>query len=527
MPHSALRRASLRTRGRDSRSGPFRSLRPAIFTLALVATLALTLPGSASAFGTMRIASGINRAIAATGIDYPGTGTIVYVVSQQGIISTVVNGAQNATPFLDIDALVYNPSGNDERGLLGFALHPDFVNNGEFFVHYSNNSGTTVISRFTLDGGDPLDADETSEEIILTQAQPFGNHNGGWIDFGPDGYFYISLGDGGSAGDPGNRAQNGNTLLGKILRIDVDGGTPYAIPADNPFVGAGDGFLDEIWAYGLRNAWRNSFDRQTGDLWIADVGQNAWEEINFEPAADEGGRNYGWRLMEGLVCYNPSEDCNDGSLTLPIHVYPHNSSGGFSVSGGYVHRDPAVPELNGLYIFADFVIPNIWTLSHDGNGGNVVVTNRSADFSPSMDGFTINNISSFGEGPNGELYLVSRGGATTGAVFQVFPDPADTGEVEFEPTNMQIDLSSQNPFSVASPLQFSVSLPEARDLTVEVIDAIGRQVRTLATGTHPAGLHAFTWNGRTQEGDFAPSGVYFLRAVTPNQIATQKVGFLR
>ena len=271
----------------------------------------------------------------------------------------------------------------------------------------------------------------------------------------------------------------------------------------------------------LRNAWRNSFDRATGDLWIGDVGQNAWEEVDFEPA-NTPGRNYGWRRMEGLVCFNPSSGCNDGTLTLPIHVYSHAL--GISITGGYVFRDPSVPALNGLYIFADYGTGRIWSLSHDGNGGNVVVTERTSEFSPSTDGFTINTVTSFGEGPNGELYLGDYGGQ----VYKVIPDPADTGEVVVDPTlGLRIDLASSNPFSAASPLEFAINLPADGSLSVAIVDALGREVRAFTSGQQSAGRKSFVWNGRTNDGDFAPSGVYFLRAVGDRQIASQKVSFVR
>lgn len=495
-------------------------------SLALFVALLVSSPKpAAAAFETVQIASGLSSPIYATGINYPDLGELVYIVQQNGIIRVMVDGVLQATPFLNIDPRVLS---GGERGLLGFALHPDFVTNGEFIVHYSwddpanTGDGDTRIARFGLVGGNPLDGDEDSEEVLLTEDQPFSNHNGGWIAFGPnDGYLYISLGDGGSGGDPGNRSQNGATILGKMLRIDVDNGTPYAIPPDNPFADPGDGFRDEIWAYGLRNAWRNGFDRATGDLWIGDVGQDEWEEIDFEPA-NTGGRNYGWRRMEGLDCYNPSSGCNDGSLTLPIHVYSH--AVGFSVTGGHVHRDPSVPELNGLYIFADYGSGRIWSLSHDGSGGSVVVTERTSEFSPSQEGFTINTVASFGEGPNGELYLCDIGGQ----VYQVVGDPADTGDVEPAPiSSLRLDLASANPFTPASPLQFAVSLPESGSLDIAVIDAAGRAVRSLVNGEENAGRKHYVWNGRTDGGDFAASGVYFLRAVTDRQVATQKVGFLR
>jgi len=497
--------------------------------LGLTVALAVSVPETSSAFGTVRIASGLNRPIFATGVEYPGNGDLLYIVEQRGVVKVMVNESLQGASFLDIDSLIPNISGNDERGLLGFALHPDFVNNGEFFVHYSNSASNTVIARYTLDSGNPLDADESSAEIIYTENQPFSNHNGGSIEFSPiDGYLYIGLGDGGSGGDPGNRAQNGSVNLGKILRIDVDGSSPYEIPASNPFVGSGDGFNDEIWTWGWRNPWRFSFDRLTGDMYVADVGQNAWEEVDFEAAGDAGGKNYGWRRMEGLHCFIPNNNCNDGSLTLPILEYPHNSGGGFSISGGYVYRGNAIPSLYGEYFYADFVIPNIWSLTHDGNGGSVVITDRESQLSPSTDGHTVNQIASFGEDANGELLIVDRGGATSGQLFKLIPETADTAQNEIEPLGgLTLALGSQNPFSSDYPIQFQVVLEREAALTVDVLDTNGRKIRTIATGTEAAGVYTYSWDGKADDGQTSPSGVYFLRAVSENQRSTKKVGFLQ
>ena len=278
---------------------------------------------------------------------------------------------------------------------------------------------------------DPEVADPGSALILLTIFQPFSNHNGGWIGFGPnDGFLYISTGDGGSAGDPGNRAQDiTNQLLGKMLRIDVDGndgpGGNYGIPAGNPFVGiTGD---DEIWAYGLRNPWRSSFDRATGDLYIADVGQNAWEEIDFQPADSTGGENYGWRCYEGDHTFNAGGCPPAKTMVFPIHEYSHAL--GRSLTGGYVYRGCAIPTLDGTYFFADYVFTRLWSFSYDGNNVSNF-TSRFAELSPSSDGFAINQISSFGEDARGELYIVDQGSGFDGQVFKVVPvkptiSPAD------------------------------------------------------------------------------------------------------
>jgi glucose/arabinose dehydrogenase len=229
------------------------------------------------------------------------------------------------------------------------AFHPNYVGNGFFYVSYTDAAGDSVIARYSV-SADPNRADLASGVILLTITQPFSNHNGGQLQFGPDGYLYISIGDGGSGGDPQNNGQNLGNLLGKILRIDVASGFPFAVPADNPFVGVG-GAREEIWSYGLRNPWRFSFDRLTGDLFIGDVGQSSWEEVDFQPAGSAGGENYGWRLMEGSSCFNPSTDCNNGTLTLPIREYDHTV--GCSVTGGYRYRGSANFDLEGFYFYGD------------------------------------------------------------------------------------------------------------------------------------------------------------------------------
>lgn len=350
------------------------------------------------------VASGLDRPVFVTAP--PGDADRLFIVEQPGRIRVVKNSSVLPTSFLDIDAQVGGgTSGGDERGLLGLAFHPQYSTNGLFYVNYIDNSGNTVLERFSA-SGDPDVADNSSAATILTITQPYINHNGGWSAFGPDGYLYIAVGDGGSANDPDNRAQDiTNELLGKILRIDVDGGTPYAIPSDNPFVGVtGD---DEIWAYGLRNPWRNSFDRLTGDLYIGDVGQSAREEVNFHAAASPGGQNYGWRCMEGTSCTGLTGcSCSDTALVLPIHEYDHNcTDGGFALTGGYVYRGSAIPDLAGTYLFADYECDKVWSFRYD--GANVTdFQDRSAELAPAE-----GSIASFGEDAQGELYIVSLNGS--------------------------------------------------------------------------------------------------------------------
>ncbi len=342
------------------------------------------------------VANGLAMPVNITHAD-DGSGRL-FINEQAGRI-VIYDGADIvATPFLDIRGRVLCCG---ERGLLGLAFHPNYQENGRFFVNYINGLGSTVISEFLV-SEDPNRALSDSERILLTFDQPFGNHNAGHLQFGPDGFLYIATGDGGSGGDPGDRGQSLATLLGKILRIDVDSGAPFAIPPSNPFVG--QAARGEIWAYGLRNPWRFSFDRETGDMFIGDVGQNAVEEIDFQPAASPGGENYGWRHMEGSQCFIPAADCNDGSLVLPIIDYQQNGQGG-SVTGGYRYRGFSFPPLQGTYFFADFVMRAFYAANQN-NGAWTVMGPRPTPFS----------ISTFGEDEAGELYFADY---AAGRIYQI------------------------------------------------------------------------------------------------------------
>jgi glucose/arabinose dehydrogenase len=315
----------------------------------------------------------------------------LFVVEQGGRIQIIENGELLATPFLDISERI---SSGGERGLLGMAFPPDYGSKGYFYVNYTDTNGDTVVARYAITD-DPNIAAPDSEEIVLTIDQPFPNHNGGQLAFGPDGYLYIGMGDGGGAGDPLNNAQNPQSLLGKILRIDVEsGGTPYAIPESNPFLAQNDPddlFRDEIWALGLRNPWRFSFDRLTGDLFIADVGQNAYEEIDFQPATSRGGENYGWNIMEGPEPYNNNPADLTG-LVLPVAEY--DRSQGQSVTGGMVYRGDLEPTLQGVYVYGDFINGQIWGLRPSGSGW---------ENAPLLD--SPYGISTFGEDEAGNIYL--------------------------------------------------------------------------------------------------------------------------
>ncbi len=329
----------------------------------------------------------------------------LFVVEKAGRIKIMdLDGNVLPTPFIDIDPIV-NSTAN-ERGLLGLAFHPDFANNGHFFVNYTGNDGNTRISRFTRSTTDLNVADPNSELVLLMVDQPFSNHNAGDLAFGPDGYLYIGLGDGGSGGDPGNRSQNPKEKLGKMLRLDVDSAIPYGIPTDNPFAQSAD-TLPEIWALGMRNPWRISFDRMTGDFWIGDVGQDKWEEVDMEPAGSKGGLNYGWRCYEGFVPYNTSGCGPENTYVPPIHAYQNTNAVGCSVTGGYVYRGSKQPSLYGKYIYTDYCTGIFWSLAPDGLGGwtNTELAN-------------LNNqeFAAFGEDVNGELYVAGIG---TGVIYHI------------------------------------------------------------------------------------------------------------
>jgi len=321
----------------------------------------------------------------------------LFVVEQEGRIQVFENNPNTSVTqvFLDIRDLVLF---GGEQGLLGLAFHPGFAQNGYFYVDYvADNPRRTVIARYTVSSSNSDQAERNSELVLLEVAQPFSNHKGGQIAFGPDGYFYIGLGDGGSAGDPQGNGQNRATLLGKILRIDVDSssqGLNYSIPSDNPFAGNTEGFREEIYAYGLRNPWRFSFDSATGQLWVADVGQNRIEEIDVV----EKGKNYGWNIMEGTLCYSPSQGCNQTGLELPAWEYGHDL--GDAVTGGFVYHGSELPELVGFYIYGDFGSGRIWALQYDGI--NEPVNKELVDSNL--------NISSFGKDQQNELYICDYNG---------------------------------------------------------------------------------------------------------------------
>lgn len=349
-------------------------------------------PGGTPGPGLVTVATGLSFPVDLTAP--PGDSSRLFVVEKTGTIRIIRNGNVVSAPFLDIRSQV---SGGSEQGLLGMAFDPDYATNGRFVVNFTDRAGTTRIVAYQV-SADPDAADPASADTILSVAQPYSNHNGGGLQFGPDGYLYIGLGDGGSAGDPADNGQNRTVLLGKMLRLDLNGGSPYAIPADNPFADS-TGLRGEIWSYGLRNPWRFSFDRQTGDFYIADVGQDAREEVNFAAAGSGSGANYGWSIMEGTACFGGGQ-CNQSGLTLPVLEYGHGE--GCSVTGGYVYRGSAAPGLVGRYFYADYC--QGWVRSFTMSGGQATDRRDWPELTPG------GAITSFGQDAAGEIYILVSGG---------------------------------------------------------------------------------------------------------------------
>jgi hypothetical protein len=356
----------------------------------------------------------------------PGDTERLFIVEQRGLILILrlENDSLVSQPFLDI---VDRVDDGGEKGLLGLAFHPNYAENGYFFVNYTHTGGPTslqtTIARYHVSATDPNVA-STDETPLLTFDQPYSNHNGGQLVFGPlDGYLYASTGDGGDAGDPENRAQNPEVYLGKLLRFDVDGGSPYAIPSTNPFAGD-DGMLDEIWALGLRNPWRIAFDPETGDLYIADVGQDDWEELDFQPASSSGAENYEWKVRESNHEFRPTVDYGPGSRVSPILEYPHSGGAynGCSITGGLVYRGCSMPDLRGTYFFADYCSDFIRSCRVV-DGKVTALKNRTAELNAGLGNDLIDDISTFGADGRGELYICdlrnTKAGETSAKLFRI------------------------------------------------------------------------------------------------------------
>lgn len=424
----------------------------------------------------------------------------IMIVSQPGRIYAIQNGAV-PTMQLMLDLTDSVTSRSSELGLLGLAFHPRFSENGYLFVDYTAaNPLRTVIARYTMRPPSSNTVDVSSRVVLLEIPQPYENHNGGCLAFGPDGYLYIGMGDGGSGGDPQNNAQNKKSLLGKILRIDVDaasGAKKYSIPADNPFKGNADA-AEEVFAYGMRNPWRFSFDRVTKKLWVGDVGQDKYEEVDIV----ESGKNYGWRTMEGRHCYNPPTGCDQAGLELPVWEYAHATGGGWCITGGVVYRGSALPALYGKYVYADYVTQTIWALSIDAQGiahNETLVENAGP-------------IVSFGVDAANELYACSY----DGKIFKMDKGTPVQNDAERSAFDFRLGQNYPNPFNAGTVLPFHIA--GAVHATLTVVDILGRTVATLVDGMYQPGSYTAHWEPRN-----SASGVYVYRMEAGGMISMRKL----
>ncbi|UHO36785.1 PQQ-dependent sugar dehydrogenase [Chryseobacterium capnotolerans] len=437
-----------------------------LFTLSIFSSLIV----NAQSINLVEFATGLTSPVEITNAN----DNRLFVVQQNGMIKIIQsNGTINPTNFLNISSKIIF---NGERGLLGLAFHPQYSTNGYFFVYYNNTAGNIVLARYSVNPANPDTADSNSEKILLNIPKPFANHNGGSIHFAPDGKLWVVTGDGGSGGDPNNNAQNKNVLLGKMLRIDVNATdpTPYNIPSDNPFAGAGVDGADEVWAYGLRNAWKFSFDLITGNAMIADVGQGAIEEINKMPI-NQAGLNYGWRCYEGNSAYNTNGCAAQSTMTFPVAVYDH-SGGKCSITGGYVYRGTQYPSLQGKYFFADYCSNQIGILN----------TDNSINWTSAYSG---NGFSTFGQDSQKELYVA---GVESGKIFKITTGTLNTHENELSGT---IKIYP-NPASK----EIFVSGIKDKSVTAEIITADGRKVLATDRITGEKGINI----------SGIPAGVYFI-----------------
>lgn len=471
----------------------------------LTSFLSVVKPGQASSSATPGkldlslavIATGLNDPVGVTNAG-PGDDRL-FVVERAGRIKIVrPDGSVLPTPFLDIAGRV--DASATEEGLLGLVFHPNYAGNGYFYVNYTNTTSgirRTRISRFRVTGNADV-ADANSEETLFTVTQPFSNHNAGDIHFGPDGYLYVPLGDGGSGGDPNNNAQSLGTLLGKVIRIDVDSGPGngpdcqgtgsgnYTVPLTNPWIDGNGGSCDEIWATGLRNPWRSSFDRRTGDFFIGDVGQNLYEEIDFQPAASTGSENYGWRCYEGNHAYNLSGCGPASGYTFPIFEY-NNPGEGCSVAGGYVYRGSRYPFMVGHYLLTDYCSGNFWDLLPDGDNWSVELHTNLAAF-----GYV-----SFGEDAAGELYVVNRSDGTI-------------SQVEENTTGPLLTIDKRGPlFAGGSAITYTITVTNSGNLTA---------TNLIISDTIPAGATYIPGSGGVQVG---PVVRWTVSALAPFDTAIQ------
>lgn len=434
-----------------------------------------------------------------------GSGRI-FVLTQRGMIYVFPDSAETSDPKVFLDLTDSVSQSGAETGLLGIAFHPDYSSNGYFYIDYTTSQLPlrSKISRFSVSTNNPDSAVISSELVILTQVQPYENHDGGKLLFGPDGYLYISFGDGGNSGDPNNYAQNRSVLLGKLLRINVDsssGGNNYSIPVTNPFYGNINGWKQEIYAWGLRNTWKYCFDLPTGRLWAADVGESSWEEIDII----ESGKNYGWRIMEGFACFYPPVGCDTAGLTLPIWSYGRED--GDAITGGYVYRGHLFPSLTGKYIYGDFEDGNVWVLTYDG----INPPQNTLLFS------TLNFISTFGTDTLGEIFICTYG--PSGQVFRLAKGPFGSSGEEY-PAEFVLEQNYPNPFNSSTRIKYGV--PGEESITIRIYDVLGREIATLVNATKSPGYYTVIWNASN-----FPSGVYFYFLISDNSFIHRKMVLIK
>lgn len=448
----------------------------------------------------------------------------VFVVEQEGKILVFPNDPDvtsgQVQTFLDITGKL--PGGippYGEYGLLGMAFHPDYAENGSFFVNYATTQGEvkTHISKYQVSASDPDIADAASEIIVLEVEQILENHNAGMLDFGNDGYLYASLGDGGweypnGPPDPGATAQDLTKLLGSILRLDVDNpdeGLAYGIPSDNPFVDNGQGYREEIFAYGFRNPWRFDIDHVTGKIWMGDVGFASWEEIDIV----ESGKNYGWSQAEGMDC-RPGVSCDIGEYEPPVFVY-ENGAVGCSITGGAVYRGQGRPELAGKYIYGDWCEGRIWSLEDNGDGTYTNTLLTDEDF----------RISSFGQDENYELYVVALNFTSRTKIYKFEPVPTSVEESEQMARSFSLLPNYPNPFNPSTNIAYQLETETAFELAI--YDMTGKRVRLLESGHKAPGAFTSIWNGRNDNGELVGSGVYTIRLKSGDRQVLRKVTFLK
>jgi glucose/arabinose dehydrogenase len=433
--------------------------------------------------------------VAPLGIENAGDDRLFILEKAGRVWIAFSDGSKSNTPFLNIVSKI--KSAGSEQGLLGLAFHPDYASNGYFYVTYTNLSGNVVIARYSVSSMNENIANSNSESIMLMIYHPWPNHNGGCTKFGPDGYLYVGVGDGGRAGDPLEAAQDKSVLLGKILRLDVDNGLPYSIPASNPFVNT-PGAAPEIWAYGLRNPWRFSFDRKSGDLWIGDVGQVKWEEVDYQKASSTGGENYGWDCYEGHHLYEPENCTQNEMITSPIAEYSHDG-GDCSITGGFVYRGSQFPNLKGKYLYVDYC-SGIFRAVYKQNG--ITITNVEL-----LDGVDF-QYSSFGEDKNGELYVatVNPGG---GRIYRVVDKSMKLGTATANLVSLY-----PNPNNGQFSVEWSSMLD--KDCDIEIMNMMGQQ---MMSETRSATIGLNTWSFNTNQ--LSP-GSYFLVIHTTDGLVRQK-----